>query len=86
MNQGAYKLLQMCNECGIFTGNQVANMLDLDLVESGMIDSMSLTMLAAMIRKNYGIEINLQLFVAELRSLKLISAYLEQNMPLDRIA
>ena len=81
MNNNDLKLLQMCNDCGIFTSECASNIIELDLLESGMIDSMSLTMMAAMINKNYGIEINLQLFVAELRNLKLISAYLEQNRP-----
>ena len=79
MNTNARKLLEMCNESGIFTSVCTNDILELDLLESGIIDSMSLTMLAAMINKNYGIEINLQLFVAELRNLKAISAYLERS-------
>lgn len=75
----AMQLLTQCKECGIFTQGCNEDMLDMNLIESGVFDSMSLVMLASMINKYYGVVIQPSQFVAELRSLNDLAGYLEQN-------
>lgn len=79
----ALQLLEKCVENGIFTENfsndfSPEEQLNEDLLEAGIMDSMSLTMLAELINQDYGIEIELPLFIAELRSLNKVASYLEE--------
>ena len=78
-HENAMTLLGKCIECGVFSNDSTDEILDVDLVESGVIDSMSLTMLAAMLKKHYAIVITPQQFIAELRTLNDISTYIENN-------
>lgn len=75
----AEALLEKCQECGIFAVDCPEDILDIDLIESGIIDSMSLTMLAEMLKKNYSIELTPQHFVVELRTLNDISLYIDNQ-------
>jgi fatty-acyl-CoA synthase len=70
------KLIDHCLEGGVFS-RETAVDVNLDLVESGLIDSMGLLMLQSLIAESYGVEIPEAVFVAELRSLQRIASYLE---------
>jgi acyl carrier protein len=72
-------LLQHCVDNGVFArGVHVAP--DDDLVESGLIDSMGLLMLASMIEDLYELVIPEAVFVAELRTLARVGAYIELEL------
>ena len=69
-------LLERCFEDGVFARDTRVDPAD-DLVESGLVDSMGLLMLAALIEETYEVTIPEAVFVAELRTLARIAAYLE---------
>jgi acyl carrier protein len=72
-------LLERCVEDGVFARDTRVDPTD-DLVESGLVDSMGLLMLAAVIEKTYEVTIPEAVFVAELRTLARIAAYLEREL------
>ena len=77
----AIQLLDKCIENGIFDvyseQESTEDLLDEDLLESGLMDSMSLTMLDEMIKQEYGITIDYPIFIAELRSLRKIATHIQ---------
>lgn len=77
----AMQLLEKCISNGIFSEyseeSDQLSLLDEDLLESGLMDSMSLTMLDEMIKQEYEVEIDYSIFIAELRSLRKIASYIE---------
>ena len=79
-NGMAMQLLKQCQNCGIFSSDYNEDILDLNLIECGLFDSMSLTMLAAMVTKYYGISIMPSQFVAELHSINNLAEYLENKI------
>jgi acyl carrier protein len=72
-------LLDRCVEDGVFARETHVDPSD-DLVESGLVDSMGLLMLAALIEETYEVTIPEAVFVAELRTLAKIAAYLEREL------
>ena len=76
-------LLGRCVEDGVFARETRVNPAD-DLVESGLVDSMGLLMLAALIEETYEVTIPEALFVAELRTLSRIAAHLERELRAGR--
>lgn len=78
-NQHTKELFMKCKEFGVFSQKCKDDVFDLNLVESGIADSMSMTMLAALIEEDYDLEITLQQFVVELRTLNEISDYIQKN-------
>jgi acyl carrier protein len=76
-------LLGRCVEDGVFARETHVNPAD-DLVESGLVDSMGLLMLAALIEETYEVTIPEALFVAELRTLARIAAHLEREVRAGR--
>jgi acyl carrier protein len=78
-------LLQHCVDNGVFArGVRVRP--DDDLVESGLVDSMGLLMLASMIEDIYEVVIPEAVFVAELRTLARIAGYIELELRTGRAA
>jgi acyl carrier protein len=57
---------------------------DADLLEAGQIDSMGLVQLQSLIEETFGILVATPVFVAELRSMARIAAYLESEMRAGR--
>jgi acyl carrier protein len=76
-------LLGHCMENGVFPRDTHVEPND-DLVELGLIDSMGLLMLAAMIEDVYDVVIPEPVFVAELRTLERIAAYIESEVRAGR--
>lgn len=76
-------LLDRCVEDGVFARDTRVDPAD-DLVESGHVDSMGLLMLAALIEETYEVTIPEPVFVAELRTLARIAAYLERELRAGR--
>jgi acyl carrier protein len=76
-------LLGRCVEDGVFAREAHVDPAE-DLVESGLVDSMGLLMLAALIEETYDITIPEALFVAELRTLGRIAAHLERELRAGR--
>jgi len=72
-------LLECCIEQGVFESETAIDP-SVDLVESGLVDSMGLMMLASLIEEAYDLVIPEALFVAELRTLARIAAYLELEL------
>jgi len=68
--------VDLCVEHGLLDGGQVETMLNDDLIESGMLDSMGIVTVQTMIQETYGIDIPTPLFIAELRSINNVIAYL----------
>lgn len=78
-NEHAKQLLKRCKQWGVLVGDYTDDVLDLNLIESGIFDSMSMEMMGMMLEEYYGLEVTPQQFVVELRSLNEISAYIENN-------
>src|SRR3954469_9993784 len=76
-------LLGRCVEDGVFARETLVDPSE-DLVESGLVDSMGLLMLAALIEETYEVTIPEALFVAELRTLARIAGHLERELRAGR--
>lgn len=81
-DNNALNLLEQCINNGIFAEDCTVEMLDVDLLESGVMDSMSLMMLTELIEQEYKLEIDPSIFVAELRTVNQLSSYIESNQSL----
>lgn len=68
-------LTEHCMHCGLFAKGVRVDP-EADLIESGQVDSMGLTALQSIIEEVYGVVIPEAVYVAELRSLSRIAAYL----------
>jgi acyl carrier protein len=69
-------LLARCRAQGLFADGAPIDC-DADLLESGMIDSMGLMALQAVAEETYGVYIPQAVFIAELRTLAKVAAYLD---------
>jgi len=76
-------LLQHCLEDGVFARGAQVNPGD-DLIESGLVDSMGLVMLASLIEETYQVVIPEAVFVAELRTLARVAAYVDLELRAGR--
>lgn len=76
-------LICHCAESGVFAGEAVVDS-GADLVESGLVDSMGIVMLAALIEDTYGVVIPEAVFVAELRTLAQVAAYVARELRAGR--
>jgi acyl carrier protein len=75
----AVSLLAKCRDCGIITAEDDHDLIYADLVESGIVDSMSLTMLSALLEDEYQFVVNPSQFVLEMRSLNAIVETMERH-------
>jgi acyl carrier protein len=75
-------LLYLCHENGIFPSEIELEHYDSseDLIEQGIIDSMGLVYMQGIIHENFNLEIELELFIAELRNIQAIAIYLTQHL------
>jgi acyl carrier protein len=69
-------LITECVALGLFA-NGAAIDCDVDLLESGMIDSMGLMALQSEAEETYGVYIPQAVFIAELRTLAKVAAYID---------
>ena len=76
-------LLHHCAESGVFVREAAVDS-RVDLLESGLVDSMGIVMLAALIEDTYNVIIPEAVFVAELRTLARVAAYLERELRAGR--
>ena len=76
-------LLHHCVESGVFVAEAAVDA-GVDLLESGLVDSMGIVMLAALIEDTYNVIIPEAVFVAELRTLSRVAAYLERELRAGR--
>jgi acyl carrier protein len=76
-------LLHHCAESGVFVAEAAVDS-GVDLLESGLVDSMGIVMLAALIEDTYNVIIPEAVFVAELRTLSRVAAYLERELRAGR--
>jgi acyl carrier protein len=76
-------LLHHCAESGVFEREASVDS-NADLLESGLVDSMGIVMLAALIEDTYNVVIPDAVFVAELRTLARVAAYLERELRAGR--
>ena len=76
-------LLHHCAESGVFVREASVDSAA-DLLESGLVDSMGMVMLAALIEDTYNVIIPEAVFVAELRTLARVAAYLERELRAGR--
>lgn len=73
-------LLHLCHEHGVFPPEiQQCNPTD-DLIESGLIDSMGLMYIQGIILEKFSIDLKLELFIAELRTIQSIASYLTKQL------
>lgn len=75
-------LLYLCHENGIFPAEIELDHYDPseDLIEQGIIDSMGLVYMQGIIHENFDLEIELELFVVELRNIQAIATYLTKHL------
>ena len=71
-------LLQHCVSQGVLVQSEFVDP-NADLVDTGQVDSMGLVQLQALIEQLFGVVIPGPVFVAELRTLARIAAYLERE-------
>lgn len=72
--------VELCVEHGLFEREAAASVLDKDLFESNIIDSMGILTMQSLIMETYGIEIPEPLFVAELRTINRVMAYVGKTI------
>lgn len=83
MSDRAALLEELCGFCrdnGIFRDGVEIDP-DLDLIDSGLMDSMGLATLQAWIQERYGLEIAPEVFLMELRTLSALSRRLADTTP-----
>jgi len=72
-------LILQCNRSGIFPRDSNIEPDD-DLFEHSTLDSMAMTMLIHIVEENYNVIIASDHLIAELRTLRLISKYISDNV------
>lgn len=85
IEQLADSLVRLCHEQGVFPPDVDFCDPNDDLIEGGLIDSMSLVYMQAVIQEKFSVELEPELFIVELRNIHAIAAYLAQQLPIDRI-
>ncbi|MGD0679569.1 MAG: phosphopantetheine-binding protein [Polyangiaceae bacterium] len=55
-----------------------------DLIEAGQVDSMGLVQLQALVEESFGVVVPVAVFVAELRTIARVAAYLESEIRAGR--
>ena len=74
------QLVDLCVEHGLLDRDAALAALDLDLIESGVIDSTGIATLKAIIEETWAVDIPEPLFIAELRTLSAVAKYLEKKV------
>lgn len=74
------QLLKLCEEYDIFEDVYAPDLLDIDLVESGILDSRGLMTMQIVIEDKFKLEIPFEMFVAELRNIRRVAAYIAKNV------
>ncbi len=77
--------LALCYEHGIISPDEEIDC-TMDLVESGMIDSMGIMILQSIIDENYNIFVPEPVFVAELRSINDVLHYIAKNLSIKEFS
>lgn len=73
-------LFFLCHENGIFP-SEIKQLDPMeDLIDQGLIDSMGLMYMQGIIHENFALEINIELFIAELRNIQSIATYLTEHL------
>ena len=78
-NEVKNRLLKMCVENEIFKFSDLHASLTIDLVDYGMVDSMSLMTLQGLIDEEFNVEIATELIVIELRTIDDIINYIAKH-------
>lgn len=75
-------LLYLCHENGIFPAEIEMMQCDPmeDLIDQGIIDSMGLVYMQGIILEKFALELELGLFIAELRNIQSIASYLAKQL------
>jgi len=76
-------LMQLCHENGIFHPEMEQPKPMDDLIDNGLIDSMGMVYMQGVIAEEFALEIELELFIAELRNMHSIAAYLAEQIAQD---
>jgi len=71
-----HALIDVCETEGIFPLDDLAALADDDLFELGLADSLSLTLLQAVIEETFSVTIPTEVMVGELRTLRDTAAYI----------
>lgn len=74
------QLVDLCVEHGLLDREVALAALDLDLIESGVIDSTGIATLKAIIEETWAVDIPEPLFIAELRTISRVAEYLEKKV------
>ena len=83
IDQAADFLMYLCHEHGIFDAQtDVSNKTD-DLIDNGLIDSMGLMYMQAMIQEKFALELTPELFITELRNIQAIAVYVVDQLPTE---
>jgi len=75
----------LCEELDVFDGEKVEDHFDSDFYETGVIDSVSLSYLRSALEESFGIEMQVELFLSELRTLEMVIDYIK-GLELDLVA
>lgn len=76
INELSTALISLCQEHGVFSCTDSAVSEQDDILESGLIDSMGVVYMQAVIQEQFNIELATELLVTELRSIKSIAHYM----------
>ena len=72
--------VELCIEHGLFDRDAAVSLLDKDLFDSNIIDSMGILSMQSLIMETYGIEIPEPVFIAELRTINSVIAYIGKTV------
>jgi acyl carrier protein len=75
-----HKLITLCQEYEIIPKQNIEDNLDADLLEAGIIDSMGVVLFQELLSEKFGIEVPTEKFIIELRTLRSISDYVQQQL------
>jgi acyl carrier protein len=85
LKQWSELLLRLCKQHGVVDpGIGTLGRRD-DILNSGLIDSMGLIYMQAMIEQEFGVELSTEMLITELRDIDRIAAYVARNTPPERI-
>lgn len=72
-------LIHLCEDSGIVTAENIHDVFDDDLIESGILDSMGVVCLQEQIETRYNVTISQEQFIAELHTLNKLVTFLSAN-------
>ena len=75
------KLMALCDDYEVFGDVPPSVYGEVDLIEHGLVDSMTTVYMQEMIKENFSLDLPSEIFVLELRSIDTLAAYVQNANP-----